>query len=297
MSKLMHFIAVLGVVGLSSQVALATGLAVAVVDYPEQVLEQSPVVVTARIDTSSREPIALVPVGNDSNRVVFEVSRDGGDYVEVNPAGWGTLGRVRPVTLTNDSPWYVSFDLRPALRSPATYAIRLAVFGNGKCHEQSETSCFDGVVRSYDVVIVVRPVTRPVDLAAWKFIESEEFSELTGGLDSIDVKLWNGSRILQKRYPQSHFTYVSTYYGSKEYDWLLANQPSHSLTKYTRLRRVMAAQQEALTTALERGSQGIDFCDSDQLLDESPLTSVMAAVAEQHRRVMLQQFAIRAGDQ
>lgn len=247
---------------LMSVPAVWAGVRVEIVDHPAKVLQWSPVLITAQIANDGPETV-LVSVGRRDNY-----------FVETGPVGGELVGRIDLTGTTGTHPvkklqpgdtWLFQFDVRKWMSDPGHYQARVGFRGKGYCflkkavaeelgampsmegrrssgHKRPQPyECWEGQVFSQEVSVQVDEPTRTVDREALKYIESSDYPVPVGGF----YRVMHGSRYLKERFPDSHYTYVSVFYGSRDFDWLLRVQPDHPLTPYTKLKAVLKRSQEA----------------------------------------------------
>ncbi len=234
---------------------------VEIVDQPATVLQWSPVLITAQIVNDGPDA-AIVPAGRWMQN---------GYFVETGPSD-GELSKKSLLTgsdvstsvrkLQPGATWLFQIDVRAWMTEPGHYRARVGVHGGGRCFLKKTVAddlgvspidhrpttkkgprpyeCWEGSVFSREVTVRVDELTSTVDREALKYILSPDYPVPVGGLETLDFfRLMHGSRYLKERFPESHYTYVSVFYGSRDYDCLLRVQPDHPLAKYSRLMNVV----------------------------------------------------------
>ena len=274
--------AVLAVLLLVTIPAAASDVVVDIVDYPEWVWTYSPVIVTAQVTNHGPKEV-LVPNGRLAfNRYFVETGRRGETMTEARRFTGTTLAD-RVVQINPGESWLFQIDVRFRLIEEGRYEIRAGVNGNGRCRlqlqEQQELTlrrlpsahstplyeCFHGrVVSPHKSIEVRRPPDSDVNIATWNYLTSPDFP-VPVGQDAVELRMTIGWKYLKERFPQSHYTYAAVFYGAKGYRWLLAAQPNHPSTNYTRMKSALRAPPVA-TEQLPIPQALREFVKQEQLL-------------------------------
>ena len=258
----MHRLVVLGLLSLISLPA-AADVVVEIADYPTSVLRYSPVFITGRIKNQGSSP-ALVPVSNDtSNRYFLEIGRSSEPLSERRLAA-GSTSSAQLAWLKPGESRLFREDIGFWLWSdgPGQYSVRAGLKGTGEClyHSTGDEDfplkaivkkpaleiyeCWSGHEVSEIVTIEVREPETPIDWEALDFIRSPEFPVNWGLEDRFYLRLQFGAAALLKQFPTSHYTYAGIFLGGmnapESLQRLLELQPTHPLTRYTRLQRALA---------------------------------------------------------
>lgn len=240
----------------------ASELELQIVDFPELLLSHSPVLVTAEVRNVGVAPAKVATRPKSANQIRFEIAKQGEGFLEADHRDVTTIDPY-VVEIDDGGSWIVLGDLRSRIRASGKYEVRAVLMGDGSCGrvEPSEPGeCWTGRLVSQVAPITVVDPSSDVDTAALEYLLSDEFPLSFGsGEQGLDLRLWNGSKYLKTRHPQSHFTYVSVFYGSKEFGWLLETQPQNKLNKYAILYDALKSLRDCYSNAVRRKQAALEL--------------------------------------
>ncbi|MCP3982258.1 MAG: hypothetical protein GY716_23380 [bacterium] len=237
---------------------------VEIVDHPAQVLQWSPVLITAQIVNDGPDA-AIVPTGRWMQNGYFVETGPSDGELSAKSLLTGSDASTNVRKLQPGSTWLFQIDVREWMSEPGHYRARVGVHGGGRCFLEKAVAedlgataiaqkrrarkqkgpkpyeCWEGSVFSQEVTVQVDEPTSTVDREALKYIQSPDYPVAIGGF----FRVMHGARYLKERFPESHYTYVSVFYSGGDFDWLLRVQPDHPLTPYTRMKAVMGRSQKS----------------------------------------------------
>lgn len=241
---------------------------VEILDHPAQVLQYSPVLITAQIVNDGPDP-AIVAVGRwMTNGYFVETGPLDGELVKRSEFS-GTRAYTGVKKLRPGGTWLFQLDVREWMSAPGQYRARVGVHGEGRCLLEKVVArdleatlildrrgskrkgpapyeCWEGVVFSQEVTVQVNEPTSSIDTEALKYIMSPDYPvELGSELASLHFyRLMHGARYLKDRFPKSHYTYAAGYYGCGGtpvcIEDLLELQPGNPLEPYMRQQLALA---------------------------------------------------------
>ncbi len=252
-------------------------LEVSIVDSPQWMLQHGPVIVTAKVKNSGPTPV-MVPVKEGcvaSNGFFFEIGRHGESLEVQCPSTVSRIGGS--IWMVPGDEWLVQSDIREWLEEPGMYEAQITIQSSGKCNVvRSPTGtipvepvssgavsqvydCWSGEVTSAKVSLQVVEPTKE-DEAALSYARSLLFPKVPESC--LECRLSRAHQRLVERFPSSHYTYLSGFYGEgrEDLERVMDLQPDHPLAPYAHMKVALRVLGRSLT---DRESPESDVSDLD----------------------------------